>query len=108
MTYLVQASLRRFPIHRVRSSDHQWRSSEKEAMASGFNAARLAERALVRIPVTCHLAAEKFVGLKREFSISKIKGPFSSVDLRMASHSGSDKNASHFSWRCASDSHASR
>ena len=43
--------------------------------------------------MTFHLAAEKFVGLKRELSISKIKGRFSSDDLRMASHSASDSSA---------------
>ena len=48
--YLTMYILTARALHRVRSSDYQWRSSEKEAMASGFNdAAWLAERALVRI-----------------------------------------------------------
>jgi hypothetical protein len=42
------------------------------------------------------LAAEKFVGLKKELSISMIKGPSFSVDLRMASHSASDAMADHY------------
>ena len=48
--YLTMYILAARALHRVRSSDHQWRSSEKEAMASGFNdAAWRVERALVRI-----------------------------------------------------------
>jgi hypothetical protein len=48
--YLTMYILTARALHRVRSSDYQWRSSEKEAIASGFNdAAWLAERPLVRI-----------------------------------------------------------
>jgi hypothetical protein len=47
-------------LHRVRSSDHQWRSSEKEAMASRFNdAAVRVERALVRIDGSAPEVAER-------------------------------------------------
>src|ERR1700730_18105682 len=53
-------------------------------------------------PLKCHLAAEKFVGLKRELSISMIRGLSSSVDLRMASHSASDLGkAEHFGQRAS-------
>ena len=47
-------------LHRVRSSDHQWRSSEKETMASRFNdAAWRVERALVRIYGSAPEVAER-------------------------------------------------
>jgi len=56
--------------------------------------------------VTCHLAAEKSLVARGVFDI-EIKAVLL-CRFTDGSHSGSDKNASHFSWRCANDSHASK